>query len=65
LPEVEAPLTPVVVFTDPDVELDVADTPVPVVHIKKLKEWLRGEGKGKGMTASARAELVKLFGNEE
>jgi hypothetical protein len=65
LPDVEVPLTPVVVFSNPDVELDVSDTAVPVVHIKKLKDWLRGTGKGQGLSASARAQMVKLFGNGE
>ncbi len=65
LPNVEVPLTPVVVFSNPDVELDISDTAVPVVHIKKLKDWLRGAGKGQGLQASARAEMLKLFGNGE
>jgi hypothetical protein len=63
LPNVEVPLTPVVVFSNPDVELDVSDTAVPAIHIKKLKDWLRGAGKGQGLPASTRAEMLKLFGN--
>jgi len=65
LPNVEVPLTPVVVFSNPDVELDVSDAAVPVVHIKKLKDWLRGAGKGQGLTLETRAELLKLFGGKE
>ena len=64
LPSVEVPLTPVVVFSNPNVELDVTDTPVPVVHIKKLKDWLRSEGKGGKLTADARTALLNLFGRE-
>ena len=65
LPDVEVPLTPVVVFSNPDVELDVSDTAVPVIHIKKLKDWLRGAGKGQGLPAGARVQVLKLFGNGE
>jgi len=65
LPDLEVPLTPVIVFSSPTVELDVSDTPVPVVHVKQLKEWVRGSGKGKGITAGTRSELLKLFGTEK
>jgi len=65
LPNVEVPLTPVVVFSDPNVELDVTDTPVPVIPVKKLKDWLRGEGKGGKLTADARKALLSLLGREE
>ena len=63
LPDVQVPLTPVVVFSSPTVELDVSDTLVPVVHAKQIKEWLRGNGKSGKLTSSARAELIKLCGN--
>ena len=65
LPNVEVLLTPVIVFSNPDVELDVYDTAVPVIHIKKLKDWLRGAGKGQGLSSGTRAELLKLFGDKE
>jgi hypothetical protein len=64
LPDVDVPLTPVIVFSHPTVELDVADTSVPVVHVKKLKDWLRS-AKNQGLTSGVRAELVKLFGGQE
>jgi hypothetical protein len=38
---------------------------VPVVHIKKLKDWLRGAGKSQGLSASTRVQMLKLFGNGE
>ncbi len=65
LPDVEVPLTPLVVFSNPNVELDVSDTPVPALHIKKLKDWLRSPGKGQGLTSETRLQLLKLFGNGE
>ncbi len=63
LPDVELDPTPVVVFSNPNVDLEVSDTPVPVMHIKKLKDWLRGPGKSQGLGGTARTELLKLFGN--
>jgi len=64
LPGVEVPLTPVILFSDPNVELDASDTRVPVVHIKKLKDWLRGEGKGGKLSAEARKAWLDLFGRQ-
>jgi hypothetical protein len=65
LPEIQVPLTPVIVFSNPTVELDVSDTPMPVVHAKQLKDWLRSNGKGDKLTSNARGELIKLFGNDK
>ncbi len=65
LPDIEVPLTPVVVFSDPNIELDVADTLVPVVHIKQLKDWVRGEGKRGDLKPDARKALLNLLGREE
>ncbi len=61
LPDAEIPLTPVVVFSNPNVELDVSDTSVPALHIKKLKDWLRAPGKGQGLALAARNQVQKLF----
>lgn len=67
LPGVDVPLTPVVVFTDPKVELDVADTSVSAVHVKQLKDWLRGTDASKAgkLSASARKAVLDLFGRDE
>jgi hypothetical protein len=63
LPDLQVPLTPVIVFSSPTVELDVSDTPAPVVHVKQLKEWLRGNGKSGKLASNVRSELLKLFEN--
>lgn len=63
LPGVDVPVRPVVVFSHPDVELNVADTVVPVVHAKQLKDWVRTESKGEKLAAGVRADLAKLLGN--
>jgi hypothetical protein len=63
LPDLQVPLTPVIVFSSPTVELDIADTSVPAVHAKQLKEWLRGNGKSGKLASNVRAELLRLFEN--
>jgi hypothetical protein len=67
LPGVDVPLTPVVVFTDPKAELDVAETPVSVVHVKQLKDWLRSADASKAgkLSSSARKAVLDLFGRDE
>jgi hypothetical protein len=63
LPNVEVSLTPLIVFSHPSVELDVADMSVPVVHVKKLKDWLRGSqgDREQGLTSEVRAQLLQAF----
>ena len=64
LPDVEPPIRPVVVFVNPDVALDVADSPVPTLHSKKLKAWLRGPGKLKPLSADVHRQLTEALGIE-
>lgn len=64
LPEAQVSVTPVVVFAHPDAQLDVQSSSVPVVHAKQLKDWLRGPGKVKGLSAQTRAQLAALLGGQ-
>lgn len=64
-PEAHVTATPVVVFVHPNAQLDIQSSNVPVVHAKQLKDWLRGPGKAKGLSAQTRAQLVTLFGGQE
>ncbi|MCS6963050.1 MAG: NERD domain-containing protein [Thermoflexus sp.] len=41
----EIPIQPVIVFTHPEARLDVEGCSIPVVHGRKLKEWLRKEAR--------------------
>lgn len=41
----EIPVRPVIVFTHPEARLDIEGSRIPVVHARKLKEWLRKEGR--------------------
>ena len=45
LPGVEVPIQPVIVFGNARAEVEAGDSPVPALHFKKLKDWLRGPGK--------------------
>ena len=48
LPEMEVPVRAVIVFVNPDVRLDAADSPMPAFYGKKVKAWLRGPNPGTG-----------------
>ncbi len=64
LPDVELPVTPVVVFAHGQVQLEVKSSSVQVLHAKQLKDWLRGPGKAKGLAAQARTQLENLMGGQ-
>jgi len=61
LPNLEAPVQPVVVFIDERAKLTVSDPTVPVVDTKGLKKWLRGPGKGSTIKADVYRQLEGLF----
>ncbi len=61
LPGVEVPIQPVIVFGNPAAVVDAADSPVPAIHYKKLKDWLRGPGKSGDLSAEAREQLIGLL----
>lgn len=61
LPGVEVPLQSVIIFGHDRASLDANESPVPAMHVKKLKDWLRGAGKGGALTPEAHARLVELI----
>lgn len=61
MPEVEAPVQPVIVFGDENAEVDASESPIPALHVKKIKDWLRGSGKAGDLSATARDQLLQLF----
>jgi hypothetical protein len=60
LPGVEIPLQPVIVFGNDTAVIDANESPVPAMHVKKLKDWLRGPGKSGALTSDARDQLIAL-----
>ena len=50
------------VFTDPDVRLDAANSPLPVIRIEDLKEWLRRQSKGQSaVPAQTRRRIQEIL----
>jgi hypothetical protein len=61
----DVPVEGIVVFTNPKAELDVADSPVPVVPVKKLKSYLRRTFKaGRRFPEETRRKLEQILGEE-
>ena len=61
LPGVEVPIQPVIVFGNSAAEVEAGDSPIPALHFKKLKDWLRGPGKAGNLSAEAREQLIELL----
>jgi len=60
LPDAEIEIQPIVVFLNPKAELNVSAAPVPVVHAKKFKDFLRTRPKG-NLTREAHTALRQLL----
>ncbi|HET7091201.1 MAG TPA: nuclease-related domain-containing protein [Anaerolineae bacterium] len=60
MPDTPVEVQPIVVFLHPNAELDISDSPVPAVHVKKLKDLLRTRPKG-GLSRDMRAALGRLL----
>jgi hypothetical protein len=61
LPEAGVPLKGIVVFTNTATSVDADDAPVPVLHTKKLKDYIRRQPKGATLSQTALGELNKLL----
>ncbi|HJW84517.1 MAG TPA: nuclease-related domain-containing protein [Anaerolineae bacterium] len=60
LPGTPIEAQPLIVFINPNAEVDAGASPVPALHAKKLKDWLRARPKG-SLTREARTALEQLF----
>ncbi len=66
LPDEEIPeLTPLVIFTNKDVELSVSDPLIPVMRLNELKTYLREQNKHRAVSAQQRNTLIKLLGSDQ
>jgi hypothetical protein len=67
LPDVEVPVRAAIVFVNPKVRLDAADSPVPAFYGKKIKAWLRGPGKLKPLPSTVQRQLAEAlsFGDDD
>jgi hypothetical protein len=59
LPDVDVPLRAVIVFVNPNVTVDAADSPVLTLHSKKVKSWLRGTDKLKPLPTDTYRQLTE------
>jgi hypothetical protein len=60
LPDTPVDPQPLIVFLHPNAEVDAVAAPVPAVHVKKLKDWLRARPKG-SLPREARAAIGQLL----
>ena len=61
LPGVEVPIQPVIIFGHANAAVDAGQSPLPAMHVKKLKDWLRGGGKGSTLTPEVHDQLIELI----
>ena len=62
LPALSVPPRAVVVFMNPRAEVSAKTAPVPALHAKQLKEYIRRLPKGSTLTALEQAELEQKLG---
>ncbi|MBN1814345.1 MAG: hypothetical protein JXA14_21070 [Anaerolineae bacterium] len=62
LPDVEVPVRAAIVFVNPNVQLDAADSLVPAFYGKKVKAWLRGPGKQPPVSSDVYSQLASALG---
>lgn len=58
------PLEPLIVFTNPDVNLTIHSTEIPVLKAAKLKSFIRENSKGPAMDRDVFLKLVETFSGE-
>jgi len=64
LPDEEVPIEGVVVFTSPQVDLDVENPAVPVLDGKQFKSFLRDLSKERPIPGSQRKQLAEMLAEE-
>jgi hypothetical protein len=63
-PDEEVPIEGVVVFTNPQVDLETENPAVPVLDGKQFKSFLRKVSKEKPISGSQRRQLVEILAEE-
>ncbi|MGC9400496.1 MAG: hypothetical protein ACP5HM_15355 [Anaerolineae bacterium] len=63
LPEgVEAPVRAIVLFLNPEVQLEADEAPMPALWVGHLKDWLRNEGRRQRLPAKTRQAIAAALG---
>lgn len=55
------PVRAAIVFVNPRAQVDAADSPIPTFYGKKIKNWLRGPGKRKGLPAETYNRVLEVL----
>ena len=55
-------IEPLIVFTHPNTTLEVGESRVQVLHLGKLKNFIRQHGKGTNLKSELRESLIELLG---
>ncbi len=63
--DLDIPIRVLILFVDPDVQLDADDSPVPAIRAAKLKGWLRGEGRQSNLPEEMQKQIHQVLGIEE
>ncbi len=65
LPEADLPpVQPVIVFVNPKASVQVADSPIPAMHVEKLKDFVRRKGKEQSVDLAAIRAVTDLLPEE-
>ncbi len=64
LPDTDVPMQPVIVFADPQADLEVVEPTVPTMPLSDLKSYLRSANKGKALPKQTHKALLDLFGEQ-
>jgi hypothetical protein len=61
LPNADVPMYPLIVFTESEADLEVAEPAVPVLPLGELKAYLRSASKGEALAKQTHKALLDLF----
>lgn len=61
-PEVSVVPQPLIVFMSPSAEISAKDSPIPALHVKQLKDYVRRQPKGPTLSATQLASLEESLG---
>jgi hypothetical protein len=63
--EVDVPVRGIVVFIDPEVQVEVDDAPITALRDAELKSWLRNAGRRSRLPAEIRQTVAEVLGVAE
>jgi hypothetical protein len=61
LPNADVPMSPVIVFTESEADLEIVEPTVPVMPLGELKAYLRRASKGQALAKQTHKALLDLF----